>query len=96
MSRLRVRHQDHRIGFQLATELAEHLNVFNQQHRYEIKLHGPMPCPISRIAGFFRHQIELVARDAAALQGLMTDLRNAKLLHADGRTAVDVDPVELM
>lgn len=96
MARIVVRHQDHRIGFQLATELAEHLNVFNQQHRYEIKLHGPMPCPISRIAGFFRHQIELVARDAAALQGLMTDLRNAKLLHADGRTAVDVDPVELM
>ena len=61
-----------------------------------VRLRGPMPCPIARIAEFYRFQIEMIAPDAVTLQKLMTALRNAKLLHADARTAVDVDPVVLM
>ena len=37
-----------------------------------------------------------LAPDVVALQNLMTALRNAKLRHADARTAIDVDPVALL
>ena len=58
-------------------------------------------CPIARIASYHRWGIELLAPPpaadaAAALQELLTHLRNLHLLRSDARTAVDVDPVDLL
>ena len=96
MARIVVRHRDHAACHQHATELANRLDATNHQLDGHVRIRGPMPCPLARIAGFHRAQIELIASDAVALQQLMTAMRNAKHLHADARTAVDVDPVALM
>jgi primosomal protein N' len=65
----------------------------------DIRLRGPAPCPIARIADYHRQQIELIAAPpnaAGKLQKLMTALRNSQLLISDAHTAVDVDPVALL
>ena len=96
MARIVVRHTNHATCYEQASKLAGHLEAFNHDLGEKVRIRGPMPCPLARIAGFFRNQIELIAPDASALQKLMTALRNARLLHADSHTAVDVDPVSLM
>jgi len=67
--------------------------------REGVTLHPPAPCPIGRIAGQFRHQIEVLAPPPAAaarLQRMLTASRNRLGLHADSRTALDIDPVALL
>ncbi|MBX9736444.1 MAG: hypothetical protein K2X32_05910, partial [Phycisphaerales bacterium] len=61
-----------------------------------VRVRGPMPCPISRIADHHRIAIELTAPTRGSLQSLLAQLRGAGLLIADANTAVDVDPVSLM
>ena len=96
MARIVVRYQDHEACYEQAAKLAQQLNAFNRQLDGRVRLRGPMPCPIARIAGYYRQQIEMLAPTAADLQKLMTALRNARLLHSDAHTAVDVDPVAMM
>ena len=96
MARIVVRDRDLIACIEQAKKLAGHLEAFNQQLECAVRMRGPAPCAIARIAGFYRQQIELIARDAGSLQKLMTALRNAQLLHSDARTAVDVDPVDLL
>ncbi|MEK6701397.1 MAG: primosomal protein N' [Planctomycetota bacterium] len=74
-----------------ATELARELRT-----HAGIRVEGPAPAAISRIAGYFRFSIELFADSAGALQRALTSLRSANLLKSDSRTAVDVDPQSLM
>jgi primosomal protein N' (replication factor Y) len=61
-----------------------------------IRLMGPMPCPIERIADHFRIAIELSAPDSSTLQQAMHTLRAAGVLLGDSKTAVDVDPLALL
>ena len=96
MARIVVRDQDYLSSVKQAKKLAQHLAASNRQLKTEVRLRGPAPCPIARIAGYHRQQIELIAPSAAALQKLTTELRNARLLKSDHRTAVDVDPVALL
>jgi primosomal protein N' (replication factor Y) len=88
-----VRDEDHLRASSRAGSLAEAL--------YErlppgIRLRGPAPCPISRIAGKHRHQIELFAPSAAELQNVLAAARSAGLVHHDASLAVDVDPIDLL
>ncbi|MCC6581458.1 MAG: primosomal protein N' [Phycisphaeraceae bacterium] len=96
MARVVVRDQDAMKGFEQATTLAGHLRRFNAELGGSVRVRGPAPCAIARIANFHRQQIELIAPDAGTLQKLLTALRNARLLISDARTAVDVDPVDLL
>jgi primosomal protein N' (replication factor Y) len=57
---------------------------------------GPMPCAISRIAGYFRNQIVLSSPRAEMLQKVLGMLREAGHLATSDRIAVDVDPVSLL
>jgi primosomal protein N' (replication factor Y) len=57
---------------------------------------GPMPCAISRIAGYFRNQIVLSSPRAELLQKVLGLLREAGHLATSDRIAVDVDPVSLL
>lgn len=57
---------------------------------------GPMPCPVSRIAGFFRVGIEVVGPRRGLVQEALMRVRARGLLKSDARTAVDVDPIALM
>lgn len=61
-----------------------------------VRLMGPMPCPIERIADHFRISIELTADDSGKLQTAMQSLRGRGVLLSDTRTAVDVDPLALL
>jgi primosomal protein N' (replication factor Y) len=79
-----------------ATELASHLSSANERLGGAVRVRGPMPCPIARVADFHRQQIELIAPDAATLQKLLADLRSAALVRSDAHTAVDVDPVTMI
>jgi primosomal protein N' (replication factor Y) (superfamily II helicase) len=62
----------------------------------EVKMKGPMPCAISRIAGYFRNQIVLVSRKGSLLQKVLFEVREAGDLAKSDRIAVDVDPVSLL
>ena len=79
-----------------ALELADQLQTTRDQLDAPVRIRGPMPCPIARIADHHRQQIELLAPSAHALQQLLTALRNAGELRSDAQTAIDVDPVQLL
>jgi primosomal protein N' (replication factor Y) (superfamily II helicase) len=99
MARIVIRDRDHMACYENAKTLARHLEAANRELSTGIRMRGPMPCPIARIADHHRQQIELIAAPpnaAGKLQKLMTALRNSKLLISDARTAVDVDPVALL
>ncbi len=97
MARLVVRDRNLNHCVEHARKLASAITTFNRDLvDNTIRLRGPAPCPIARIAEFHRQQIELIAPDAATLQRLLTALRNARLVKSDAHIAVDVDPVSLL
>jgi primosomal protein N' (replication factor Y) len=61
-----------------------------------VTVKGPMPCPISRIAGYFRNQIVMASPKANQLQRVLAAVRQAKGLANSDRVAVDVDPTSLL
>ncbi len=61
-----------------------------------VRMRGPAPCPIARIAGKHRQQIELIAPGPAPLQKLLAAGRDAGILRAGTSMAIDVDPIALM
>ncbi len=72
--------------------------VFDAAERFgsEVHIAGPMPCPISRIAGFHRQQIVMTAVTPQPLQRVLAFIREAGHLATNDRIAVDVDPVSLL
>ena len=62
----------------------------------EVKMKGPMPCAINRIAGYHRVQILLFAASAGPLQRVLAGVRKEKGILSNDRIAVDVDPVSLL
>ena len=61
-----------------------------------VRMKGPMPCAINRIAGYFRNQIVLTSESGQALQKILQDARKPGGLTRAERIAVDVDPVSLL
>lgn len=57
---------------------------------------GPMPCPVARIAGFHRYEIDLTSPARMLIQDVLADVRARGMLVSDASTAVDVDPMALM
>jgi len=96
LARIVVRDLDHARCFERGQKLAEALQQYDRQLGTQVMVRGPMPCPLARIADYYRHQIELLAAAPGAIQKLLTALRNARLLISDAHTAVDVDPVALL
>jgi primosomal protein N' (replication factor Y) len=93
MARIVVRDEDHARALSRARALAEELE---RAGGGRLRLLGPGPCPVSRIAGQFRMGIEVLARRTRDLQAALNDLRERGLLKSDAATAVDVDPVALI
>lgn len=92
MARIVVRHKDFAKAGQAASSIAAALRGVPGK----VAVTGPMPCPLSRIAGQHRLAIELLAPTAGELRRVMGELRKARLLKSDRHTAVDVDPVSLL
>lgn len=62
----------------------------------ELSVRGPMPCPISRVAGYTRTAVEMLAAGPVPIQHALTALRAEADLKSDEQTAIDVDPVALL
>jgi primosomal protein N' len=58
-----------------------------------VELRGPSVCPIARIAGKYRRQIELLADQASDLSKVLAEARSQGLLKLGEELAVDVDPL---
>ena len=96
MARIVIRDRDLANCVAEARKLAQHLTTHRDAMQIAVKIRGPAPCPIGRIAEYYRQQVELIAADAGIIQRLLTALRNEKLLVSDSQMAVDVDPVTLL
>ena len=94
MVRIIVRDQDADKANQYAEALGAQLTA--AMNALPVKLRGPMPCPIARIAGYYRVQIVLSSARAAAIQQVLAAVREKGDLARGERVAVDVDPVSLL
>ncbi|MHC4318289.1 MAG: replication restart helicase PriA [Planctomycetota bacterium] len=93
MGRIIVRDADHGRCLVAARRLAERLGAMSGG---AIQVRGPAPCPIGRIAGRHRQQIELLAETARDLQGLLSAARSEGVIKPGHAVAVDVDPIALL
>ncbi|QDU34729.1 Primosomal protein N' [Poriferisphaera corsica] len=96
MVRVVVRNKNHGKGEEHARELFEQLVRCNDTIGAGVNVLQQMPCSISRIAEYYRFEIELIADKPGQLQKLMGVMRGNKLLLSDMHTAVDVDPVVML
>jgi primosomal protein N' len=97
MVRIILRDRDPAALHQHAAELAAELAAaIDQTGAGTVTMKGPMPCPVSRIAGYARDQIVLLSPSAQALQRVLAHARKAGHLTRAERVAVDVDPVALL
>jgi primosomal protein N' (replication factor Y) len=97
MVRIILRDQDDIRLHQRAAELAAELgDAIERAGAAAIVLRGPMPCPISRIAGYHRDQIVLTAPTPGPLQKVLAAVRTTSGLTKAHQIAVDVDPVSLL
>jgi primosomal protein N' (replication factor Y) len=79
-----------------AAAMRERLDFLIGHHRLSIKVRGPMPAVISRIQTFHRMQIILQAAKAEDFVELFGRLRSAAAIRPAVKTAIDVDPVNLL
>lgn len=96
MVRIILRDQDQAKLHKHSEELAALLSDAVAREGDAVKMKGPMPCPISRIAGYFRNQIVLISVEPQRLQRVLASARDAGHLARSERIAVDVDPVSLL
>ena len=96
MARIVLRDEDHIKCIQAARGLAQSLQQVASSISDTIRLRGPAPCPIARIADKHRQQIEIFAPNAALMQRFLAQARNAALLKSDAEMAIDVDPIALL
>jgi primosomal protein N' (replication factor Y) len=96
MVRIVMRDQDQQKLHKHSEELAAKFTEVISTVCPEVKMKGPMPCAISRIAGYFRSQLVMVAASAAPLQKMLATVRQQGGLARNERIAVDVDPVSLL
>jgi primosomal protein N' (replication factor Y) (superfamily II helicase) len=97
MARIILRDQDaqalHIHAEQLAAEVSDAIVKAGAD---QVSMNGPMPCAVSRIAGYFRDQIVLRSAVPQALQRVLALARKGGHLTRAQRVAVDVDPVSLL
>lgn len=61
-----------------------------------IRLMGPMPAPIARIAQHYRIAIEVIGNRRTVIQEVLGAVRSQGWLKSDAHTAVDVDPIAMV
>jgi primosomal protein N' (replication factor Y) len=96
--RIIIRDEDQAALVDRADDLAATLQTAIEKLGVNVQMkgEGAMPCPIARIAGYFRHQIVLSSPGAGDLQRVLAAIREQKALAKSDRIAVDVDPVSLL
>ncbi|MCE2883300.1 MAG: primosomal protein N' [Planctomycetaceae bacterium] len=89
LARLILRHPGETECANRAAALADALRSFSGV----VEVRGPSVCPISRIAGKYRRQIELVADSPVEISRVLAEARSRGLLKLGEELAVDVDPI---
>jgi primosomal protein N' (replication factor Y) len=79
----------------VAARLADDLTALLPQVP-EVRIKGPMPCAINRIAGYHRVNIQFSAPTAKPIQDLLALAREEGLLKNLDRLAIDIDPLSLL
>ncbi|MHA7812967.1 MAG: replication restart helicase PriA [Phycisphaerales bacterium] len=93
MVRIVVRDEQHAACETRAREIVDLLRAHGDAR---VHINGPMPCSITRIANFYRFEIELMCPSPKPMQDAMQAVRAKGLLKSDSRVAIDVDPIWLM
>lgn len=96
MARIVCRDEDLAKATASAAEIAHALHELAKRDASDLRIRGPMPCPISRIADHHRIAIEVLSMRRGTIQSAFAELRSRGLLISDANTAVDVDPVALL
>ena len=93
MVRIVVRDEEH----EKARARAQEISTLLREHGDErVQVHGPMACTITRIANFYRFEIQMLCPSPKPMQDAMQRVRALGLLKSDSRVAIDVDPLRLM
>jgi primosomal protein N' (replication factor Y) len=79
-----------------ATRLKAALDEANAARGGHVRMIGPGPCPISRIAGHHRLELLLFSSSRSAIQDVLADARAKGLCKSDAHTAIDIDPIAMM
>jgi primosomal protein N' len=98
MARLILRHPGDTECANRSAALAQALaaiasNLSAGHHALSVEIRGPSVCPIARIAGKYRRQIELLADQASDISKVLAEARSRGLLKLGEELAVDVDPL---
>ncbi|MBY0311802.1 MAG: primosomal protein N' [Phycisphaerales bacterium] len=80
-------------GKKIAEALRAGAKARGMEHR--VRIEGPAPAPIARIAGQHRLGIELYSPARMLIQELLAEARAKGLCTSDAHTAVDVDPIAM-
>jgi primosomal protein N' (replication factor Y) len=96
MVRIVMRDQDPEKLLKFGEELAAEVSEAALPEGEALRIKGPTPCAINRIAGFHRSQIVMLSPDAGRVQRVLLKLREKGALARNERIAVDVDPVSLL
>ena len=95
MARIVLRDMDAGKLEELSTKIGDELQAVAKELG-DITIQGPSPCPIGRIAGYFRNQIQMYSPLASNLQKLLAVLRKHGTIMRGDRIAIDVDPISLL
>jgi primosomal protein N' (replication factor Y) len=93
LARLVVRDADHPRCTERAQALASALGALAGD---AVRVRGPAPCPIARISGRHRWQVELLADGPGPLQRVLAAARDRAIIVPGADLAVDVDPLGLL
>ncbi|HYO10323.1 MAG TPA: primosomal protein N' [Tepidisphaeraceae bacterium] len=96
MVRIVLRDQEEEKLQKYSEELAAAVAEAAEPEGDAVKIKGPMPCAINRIAGYYRNQLVMLSPQASRLQRILARVRKVGGLSKTERIAVDVDPVSLL
>jgi primosomal protein N' (replication factor Y) len=96
LARIVIRDTDLHKADAHALRLKNALDQANAAAGNKVRMIGPSPCPISRIAGHHRLELLLFSQSRAAIQDVLADARAKGLCKSDAHTAIDIDPIALM
>jgi len=93
LARLVIRHAQERLANENADRIAGGLRRLMPEG---VSIRGPISCPLARIDGRFRMQIELLARSPGPIQELLARARSTEIARPSADLIIDVDPVALL
>lgn len=98
LARILVRDPGETVAMGMASDLRSRLETVGTPEGIELR--GPVPCAIARIAGRYRMQLEVLAKDAATASRYLSTARAGGVftgpLALGEAVAIDVDPTSLM